>query len=144
MTELAPVPLRRFTDWRTRLSALIAARRGCAPEPGVFDCAVFPADAVAAMTGVDLAEGWRGYATVEEGFERLLEAGFEDHVALAAARLPEVAPALAQVGDVAAIEDDAGRVVVLGVVQGPHVWVVGHDRLGLVPLRRARRAFRVG
>jgi adenosyl cobinamide kinase/adenosyl cobinamide phosphate guanylyltransferase len=65
------------------------------------------------------------------------DAGFADHLALVASLLPEIAPAFAQRGDVAAVGD------ALGVVDGEMIFVLREDGLGLVPLTAATRAFRI-
>lgn len=132
----------RYADWKLRLIQYLgdAARKPF--EPGMHDCALFSAGAVAAMTGTDYAADWRGrYTTLLGGSRVLRRAGFADHIALAAAHLEEIAPAFAAPGDLAVINYDLGQV--LGVVQGEGVYVLTLDRLGLLPLADAARAFRV-
>ncbi len=131
----------RHNDWRSRLAVYIARVQHQSFRPGQHDCALFAAGAVEAMTGVDLAEGMRGYSTIEQGQEFLRRHGFADHVDVAARRLPEVPPIMAQVGDVAAVSENGSAA--LGVVQGPMIYVLRLDGLGLVPLTSAERAFRV-
>jgi len=125
-----------------RLSLLIAyaAEAGSRPfRPGRHDCALFAAGWVKLATGQDLARGWRStYRSLKRGQRLLEEAGFADHVALAAAHLPEIAPAFAQVGDLAVLEDNA-----LGIVAGEMIYCLRPDGLGLVPRGQMRRAFAV-
>ncbi len=93
---------------------------------------------------LDLAADWRGYTSLEAGFQRLAQAGFEDHVALVASLLEEVPPHLAEPGDIAVLA--LGRnLPSLGVVQGEAVYVLVEDGTGLhpVPRRWIDRAFRV-
>ena len=52
--------MKRLEDWPERLAAFVEARRAMPFRWGQNDCALFAADAVAAVTGVDLAERWRG------------------------------------------------------------------------------------
>jgi hypothetical protein len=125
-----------------RLSWLIAhaAAAGARPfRPGRHDCALFAAGWVKIVTGRDLARGWRGrYRSLRQG-QRLLEAaGHADHVALAAANLPEIPPAFAQPGDLAVLEAEA-----LGIVAGEMIYCLTPSGLGLVPRGRMRRAFAV-
>ena len=133
----------RFSDWQTRLQAYL----GCiAREPlayGQHDCALFAADAVRAMTGVDFAAPYRGkYATLAGGLRLLARAGFADHVALARAHLTPVAVALAMPGDLAVFDTEAG--LALGVVQGAAVYVLHVDGvLGLVALTNATEVLSV-
>jgi hypothetical protein len=121
----------RLPDWKSRLTAYLAAKAPLLIEPGVHDCALFPAGAVEAMTGVDLAVEWRGrYTTFEEGFKALVARHFE-----------EIAPAFAWAGDLAVVDGPLGPS--LGVVQGEGVYVLTGTRMGLLPLTHALRAFRV-
>ena len=125
-----------------RLSLLItyASEAGARPfRPGRHDCALFAAGWVKLMTGRDLARGWRSrYRSLKRGQTLLEEVGFADHVALAAAHLPEIAPAFAQPGDLAVLEDDA-----FGIVAGEMIYCLRPDGLGLVPRGQMRRAFAV-
>ena len=125
-----------------RLSPLIAyaAEAGARPfRPGRHDCALFAAGWVRQVTGQDLARGWRSrYRGIKHGQHLLQQAGFADHVALAAAHLPGIAPAFAQIGDIAVLEDHA-----LGIVAGEMIYCLRPDGLGLVPRGQMRRAFAV-
>jgi hypothetical protein len=125
-----------------QLSLLIAyaAEAGARPfRPGRHDCALFAAGWVKQVTGQDFARGWRStYRSLRRGQQLLEEAGFIDHVALAAAHLPEIAPAFAQVGDVAVLDDQA-----FGIVAGEMIYCLKPQGLGLVPRGSMRRAFAV-
>ena len=125
-----------------RLSLLIAyaAEAGARPfRPGHHDCALFAAGWVKLATGQDLARGWRStYRSLRRGQQLLEEAGFADHIALAAAHLPEIPPAFAQVGDVAVLETQA-----FGIVTGEMIYCLKPQGLGLVPRSAMRRAFQV-
>jgi hypothetical protein len=135
--------MKRLPDWKPRLIAYLAAKAPLMIEPGVHDCALFPAGAVEAMTGVDLAAEWRGrYTSFEEGFNALKAAGYRDHIDLVARHFEEIAPAFAAAGDLAVVDGPLGPS--LGVVQGEGVYVLTTTRMGLLPLTHAFRAFRVG
>lgn len=135
------IPVRR-PDWRGRLSAVVEAALQRPFEWGVHDCALFAGEAVLAMTDVDLAEGWRGRYRTQLGALRVLKrAGHPDHVALAAALLPEIHPARASVGDIAAVR--VGDNLVIGVVIGPTVAAPGPADLEFVPRTEIHRAFHV-
>ena len=126
-----------------RLSLLIAfaAAAGQQPfHPGRHDCALFAAGWVKLVTGRDLARGWRStYRSLKRGQQLMQDAGFSDHVAFAAAHLPEIAPAFAQVGDLAVLEAQA-----FGIVAGEMVYCLRPEGLGLVPRSAMRRAFKIG
>ena len=132
----------RRPDWKLQLIQYLgeAARRPF--RPGEHDCALFAAGAVEAMTGTDFAASFKGrYTTLKGGIRLLRAAGFADHAALAAELLPEIAPAFAAPGDLAVIDTPGGPA--LGVVQGEGIYVLTPDRLGVLPLLSAQRAFRV-
>jgi hypothetical protein len=125
-----------------RLSLLIAyaAEAGRRPfRPGRHDCALFAAGWVKIATGQDFARGWRStYRSLRRGQQLLEEAGFADHVDFAAAHLPEIAPAFAQVGDIAVLDDNA-----FGIIAGEMIYCLKPQGLGLVPRGQMRRAFAV-
>lgn len=132
----------RHPDWKLSLIQYLAESARKPFAPGQHDCALFAAGAVEAMTGVDYARPFKGrYTTLKGGVRLLREAGFADHIALAASRLDEIAPAFAAPGDLAVIDTPEGPA--MGVVQGESVYVLTVDRLGLVPMLGATRAFRV-
>lgn len=125
-----------------RLSLLIdyAADAGQRPfRPGHHDCALFAAGWVKLATGHDLARGWRStYRSLGRGQQLMQDAGFADHVVFAAAHLPEIVPAFAQVGDIAVLNDDA-----LGIVAGEMIYCLRLEGLGLVPRGQMHRAFQL-
>ena len=125
-----------------RISLLIAysSEAGTRPfRPGRHDCALFAAGWVKLATGQDLARGWRStYRSLKRGQQLLEEAWFADHVAFAAAYLPEIPPAFAQIGDLAVLEAQA-----FGIVAGEMIYCLKPEGLGLVPRGQMRRAFAV-
>lgn len=131
----------RLPDWRQRLIDYVVATAAEPFAPGKHDCALAAANAVKAMTGRDFARGFRGYRTMAEGQRKLRAKGFADHIALAAEHFEEVAPSLAQVGDIAVVQGDDG--LALGIVQGELIYVTARNGRALVPLTSAIRAFRV-
>jgi len=108
-------------------------------RPGRHDCAVFAAGWVKIATGQDYARGWRStYRSLKRGQQLLEEAGFADHVDFAAAHLPEIAPAFAQIGDLAVLDDQA-----FGINAGEMIYCLKPQGLGLIPRGQMRRAFAV-
>ena len=93
------------------------------------------------MTGDDPARGWRGYRSLESGRQALAKRGYSDQVALAASLLPEIAPAMAQAGDVAVVAGDDGPA--LGIVQGEMVFVLRREGLAILPRLAIEKAFKV-
>lgn len=132
----------RRSDWRAALVAYLSATRDKAFAYGVHDCTLFAADAVQAMTGVDLAADWRGkYSTLAEGEDLLRAAGYDGNTAMVSALFAECPVAMAQPGDIAVIATEIGDS--LGIVQGEAIYVVSPRGLSLAPLLTAYRAFKV-
>lgn len=137
-------PFKRIPGWRAALYAEIARHKA---EPfcyGERDCALFLANCILAMTGVDPAAAYRGrYTTLDDGIALLRADGHDDHIALAAALLPTIHVSRAHVGDGAVVPADADGFA-LGVVTGAEIAVAHPRGLGFVPLTAAIRAFRIG
>lgn len=137
--------------WRERLDAWVARSHTTPFQWGVHDCGLNAAAAVEAQTGLDFAAELRGrYDSYETGLALLAELGFADHAALAASVLPEIAPASARIGDIAAV--DFGPIGAHGARGGVALMVVAGHRIigpmesgaGNLSLLRASRAFAVG
>jgi hypothetical protein len=134
--------MKRLNDWHARLVGYLHSATSTPFQYGHHDCTLFAAGAVRAMTGEDLAEGYRGrYTTLSGGLRVLRKAGYASHVDLVASVFEEVEPVFAVPGDLVVIESEDGDA--LGVVQGEAVYVLGMAGLSLVSAERARRAFRV-
>lgn len=130
--------MRRFEDWEARLDRFI---RESASKPfawGAFDCCIFIADAVLAMTGTDLAlpyrkryESARGAAILgrpHRGIRHLIAEEMELHGS------PLVSAAFAQRGDIALLERGAGAK--LGLVSLDSRAVLAAGQAGVVRLPR--------
>jgi len=63
----------RLSGWEKRLMELIRDSEDRPFEWGVFDCALFAADAVNAITGVDLAADFRGHYSTAKGSVKALK-----------------------------------------------------------------------
>ena len=89
----------RLPDWRLRFDALITERLHTPFAWGRNDCALFAADNVLALTGVDPAFGLRGHASARQAARTLRQRG--DLATLVDLHLgPSCSPALATQGDV--------------------------------------------
>jgi hypothetical protein len=136
--------MNRLPDWRSRLHAYIDKVRSIPYAPGTYDCGLFPAGAVQAMTGEDFAEPYRGkYKTIPEGIRILLKKGFKNHEALAAAHFTEIHPSLAAMGDLVVYETDDDLGYAMGVVINERAFVLKEDALGTLETLAAKRAYRV-
>ena len=136
------IEISKTKTWRTDLTAYVAQSARKSFRPGEHDCALFVAGAVLSMTGTDLAQDYRAaYRTLAGGAALLSSLGYESHVDLVANYFQEVPVSMAQEGDIAAIPENGE--LVLGIVQGPMVYVLRPSGLGLVVLTDAEKVFRV-
>ncbi len=130
-------PGRKLPGWQARLTDFLRAHHRRPFAPGRWDCAIWTAGAVEAMTGcgsparVPGLQDHRGRPTqaAGEGLRR-------------PRRLCRLAPAggaagLRPPGDVAVIEGQS-----LGIVQGAQVYVFGVNGFGMAPFTVIQRAFR--
>lgn len=90
----------RFEDWPQRLDAAITAARAQTFAYGSFDCWLFPADCVLAMTGIDYAADLRGYTSKIDAYR--IVAGYGSMEAMITSLLGRepIHPAFARRGDV--------------------------------------------
>lgn len=142
---MAPL-IERHPDWHRRLDEFVGSAAGYRFWPGKHDCGLFAATAVMVQSkhGIDFAAEFRGrYTTIEEGLSLLQAAGYADHVALAADKLNEVAPAMARLGDIAVVDSGAAGLSLV-IVGGQHLVGPMPGMRGSVPRLLAIRAFAVG
>lgn len=139
------ITLKRRKDWRPRLDAYLESIEGKPFKWGELDCALFAADAIMAMTDVDLAAEFRGSYSDEVGAgAAITAAGFDGYEALAESLLP--APTDENpigIGDVAVV-DMPGFGSCLAIVGGAHLTAMTLRGKGSLPLARATRFFKVG
>lgn len=134
--------MKRFDDWRFRLKEFVRSQSGRPFKFGVLDGAMFAAGAIEAMTGEDLAVGYRGYRTAAGGLKKCKAKGHETLVG-PFEHLPEIAPMHALAGDLVVFDGEAGLCV--GIVQGANVWGVNEDRgVVLLPKSEVIKAYKVG
>lgn len=136
--------LKRHKDWRARLSAYVETCRTTPYDPGKHDCVLFAAGCIEAMTGVDLAAGWRGnYSTITEAIRAFRKAGYVNLLDLAEQHFEEVPVGRALSGDIAIIESDDDIGWNAGVFNGEVVFVLRVDGIGLLHRDRVAKAYRV-
>lgn len=138
--------LKRLRDWREQLSLYIEACRRTPLAYGTYDCGLFAAGAIAAMTGEDPAAAFRGrYASAAEAEALLASEGYTDLVDLVVSILPEIEhPAFAVIGDVMAFPGPVAGWSI-GICVGERVAAIREDGAGLGSVGRGKalRAFRV-
>jgi hypothetical protein len=140
--------LHRYSDWPSRLHSYLETRRYAEFAYGSHDCCLFVADAIVAMTGIDVAASFRNtyhsgpgalrricaysaFATVED----LVATVFREH------GLPEISPAHAARGDVALLPEN-GHILGLISLSGTVLAAAEHGWLEY-PATIACRAWKV-
>lgn len=131
----------RKPDWPLWLDALVTERLTAPFAWGRNDCALFAADAVQAITGVDLAASLRGYRGPRQALRVLAAHGGVRGIAARALGASQPATD-AREGDVALLP--VGRREALALVYGGMVVAPGPGGLHWVPLPDALCAWRVG
>lgn len=134
----------RLPDWPERLSEIIDASRHKPFIWGEHDCCLFAMDCVEAMTGVDLAEPFRGYKGKKQGFMVLKEHGGVKGIAESVADkfgIEEIDPAFAGRGDVCLF--NIGQGDSLGIRAGEWIYAPGLEAIAAMRLSLAKRAWRI-
>lgn len=144
MSAAGPDLGRRLRDWPERLSMFHASVRDKPHAYGRHDCLLYPAGAVEAVTGVDLAAGHRGKYRSAAGASRYLRSiGFASAEALIDSLLPSRLVSFARRGDIVMGADG-----IPGVCLGERAAFVGvgEERAGLVTVATVEcvRAWSVG
>jgi hypothetical protein len=146
------MPLKRTHDWATGALHRHLLERVQAPHVyGANDCCLFAADGIQAMTGVDIAEDFRGYSTEQGALKAIAQvtAGSTvEHAAEYCAQKYGLAelehPLTAQRGDLVLIEEEDGFKMGLVHLSGACAVVPGENELRRVPLTSIKRAWRIG
>ncbi|HEY5054665.1 MAG TPA: hypothetical protein VII58_00805 [Acidobacteriaceae bacterium] len=150
---IAPPKPVRHEPWVTHLHTFLRANAKTPFKWGVWDCSLFCADAIKAMTGIDIASDFRGLYTDEAGAKAAVEkvtgvtgGTVEDAAAYCAAKHGLVEwkhPLFAQRGDLVVLED-AGRVITgLVHLSGRHIVAAGESGLRKFTITNVKRAWHV-
>jgi hypothetical protein len=129
----------RFQNWPELLAEKIERSRELSFAWGIHDCALFCADAIFAMTGIDLASDLRGTYKTEKGAQRRIRTlGFESLEALVSERLESIPIVQAGRGDLVLHHNGA-----LGICDGLTSWFVTPSGLTRVKTLSFEKAWRV-
>lgn len=133
----------RVRGWEQQLVRLTTGKLRTPWAWGEHDCVMFAADCILAMTGVDLADEFRGrYENEHEAWALLAHLGHEDLGSLVSTRLPEIKPRDAQRGDVVLMPGEFGDFIAIcdgATAVGPRApRGINHN-----PMSAAVRAWRV-
>lgn len=140
------IEMKRLYDWRARLAAEMDRQRRDPFAWGKHDCAIgFGAGIVEAITGADLARGYRGKYASPKGAERILRSsGSETLADFVGSLLPEIEPAFARIGDLGVVDADGPGGQGICMFDYDHLVVMTEQGHGHRPRRDAVRAFKVG
>lgn len=105
----------RVHDWVMRVDDVLRQHAGAPMDWGVSDCCLFVCDVVQAVTGDDKAKDLRGKYKSPLGAEKVLARLGGLREACNARFGDQIAPGLAQTGDVGLIEVDGGPALVVDV-----------------------------
>lgn len=132
----------RLPDWPQRLDECIEEARSREFSYGTFDCALFAAECVAAMTGNNYAIELRGYDNKVAAYRIVAAYGSLETMTTALLKREPIHPAMARRGDVVIGEDDAGQDCI-GVCLGTTCAFPAPQGLRIVQRSRARLAWRI-
>lgn len=101
--------VKRFENWQPLLIESIKSKIGLDFKYGEHDCCLSICDNILAMTGVDVAEEFRGYTTLAEAkvFRKKHKGvrGIAEYITKKF-NFPEILPGFAGAGDVVLVQDD--------------------------------------
>lgn len=144
------MPLQRVQHWAERPFDEFLLERAHAPFAwGVQDCAMFAADGVLAVTGVDIADDFRGkYASEDEAFALIQSVTGGEGIRAAAAwcaakhgLVQREHPLMAQRGELVLVEESGREIAGLVHLSGRFVVCAGEAGLVRVPLRQIKVAY---
>jgi len=131
----------RFPDWQTRLDAFLRQQKDRTFEWGKWDCCLFVADAITAMTGEDPAQSLRGKYNSEDGAKSLV-GEVQSHVAVgdiveclaAEYKMPEIPITRIHRGDMILFNHKRGTTLGLVGLDGISVIAVTDKGVAKIPL----------
>ena len=143
------IALKRKEDWDiVGFHEFLITRAAVEFKWGANDCALFAADGIAAITGVDIAVDFRGYRSEKSAWASIRKicngSTVEDAIEFIATKfdLHELEyPLTAQRGDLVVIEQEGRRVAALVHLSGRHVVAVGEGGLRRYPFTEIKRAW---
>lgn len=133
---------KRKDDWENEHVKVIQFHSEQPGQYGISDCYLLADDNVHAITGNYMFPNGRKYKTKQGAAKLLLKHGFKNVEEAFAAKFEEVAPILAQRGDIGVIERDGE--ICGGVFTALGFAVRGEDRLYYMSVYDVKTAFKVG
>lgn len=142
--------MERRNNWEHFLSEFLFKRKNSSFKYGRNDCCLFVADSVERMTGVDIAEEFRGkYKTRKSAYSLLLKfsgGAVEETFGQLSKNygFHEVPPNYASRGDIALVNASMGDSVGIVDMSGEKVAIPGETGLVFFPTIAIKKAWRVG
>jgi hypothetical protein len=137
---------KRFEDWTERLEYFLWLAQGRAFAWGAWDCSLFGAEGVKALTGDDFGAAFRGqYSDAAGAAQALIEIGEGDLESTVTSFMgpPLSLPAKAQRGDLVLFESGDGPALGIIELTGTHFAAVTTRGTVRLPRARALQAWRV-
>jgi hypothetical protein len=146
------IPLKRKEHWDSiAFHEFLLSRAHEEFAWGKNDCALFAADGIEAITGVDVARDFRGYNDEPSAWASIKSvcngSTVDDAIVFIATKfdLCELEhPLMAQRGDLVVIEQESRRIAALVHLNGRHVVAVGEGGLRRYPITEVKRAWHYG
>lgn len=141
----------RYPDWPSRLEHFLLEEKDRVFRYGIFDCALFCAGAIEAMTGVDIALAYRkrGYTTRFEALNLAQDLAGDGTVQAIARKqaqihgMPEVPVLMAKRGDMLLLKRPRDFSLGIVALDGQHALIAARRGWGPCSLDRVCCAWRV-
>lgn len=135
--------LTRFDGWEGFLAEFTASAADWTFEWGRLDCCLLAADWVLFLTGHDFGAEFRGaYADEDGALQIIREFGGLSNLVNSVLGIESVNANLARRGDICLVDSPLGEA--LGVCIGARCLCAGIDGAVLLPMKKAKLAWRVG
>jgi hypothetical protein len=131
----------RQPGWEKRLNAVVAKHQALPSEFGTSDCYLIADDGVEALLGERMYPDAIGYKTEAGAARKLRQHGFDTVRDAFAAKFAEIAPSMAQRGDIGVV--DRGGVLSGGLFTSIGFMTRGADAVEFLPASAVTYAFKV-
>ncbi|MDM9619075.1 hypothetical protein [Rhizobium sp. S96] len=131
----------RLPGWEKRLNAVVAKHQALPSIYGTSDCYLIADDGVEAVTGDRMYAAAIGYSTEAGAAKKLRQHGFETVRDAFAAKFAEIAPSMAQRGDIGVVDRDG--VLTGGLFTSIGFMTRGSEAVEFLPNSSVAYAFKV-
>ncbi|MDM9623855.1 hypothetical protein [Rhizobium sp. S96] len=131
----------RLPGWEKRLNAVVAKHQALPSIYGTSDCYLIADDGVEAVTGDRMYADAIGYKTEAGAAKKLRQHGFETVRDAFSAKFAEIAPSMAQRGDIGVVDRDG--VLTGGLFTSIGFMTRGPEAVEFLPSSSVAYAFKV-